>query len=689
MSKNRKVIEVILMLILVVVTISSNALAGKAPVIMLILDASGSMWGEIEGGKKIDIAKSSLSEVIDGLPDDATVGLISYGHRTKGDCNDVEEIISLAKINKENLKNKINGLIPKGKTPITFSIQQAIDSLKKFENESSIILVSDGMETCDQDPCNLVKELNSLGIKFVMNVIGFDVSAEERQQLECIANESGGKYYSANNVNEFEIAAKTVAKESVAVSRVKTVEPSALQCAAAPCSIAELDATFEAELLQKDHKMFYRVEVPAQGYLRAEVSNVPKGNQIGYHFLDSKATEIMKSPSSNAINVQKGTYYIGLYERWGKSLAAPIHAKIVFIKEMDLFEANNSVNNAKPVALGEEISFATYPRWDKDYFKIEAPSDGYINVVISEGAKGVEYKYHFAELIEGDSFKADSIKTITDTSSTNSIRVTKGTYIIGIYDRWEKFPQSLQQAKAKIFFIEEVDGFESNDSPQEAKPVALNEEFSFATYPRGDKDYFKINAPGDGYINVVISEGAKGVAYKYHFVAPGNEDAFKTASLTTIMDTSSSNSIRVTKGTYIIGIYDRWNKFPQSLQEAKSKIYFIEEVDFLEPNNQIKSAAPIKLDREYEFAIYPRNDNDFYRIDVPKEGKLQIMLTESTEGLNYIYHFYDSTGNKLQATYRSNSLTVKPGTYIVGLSDRWNHSPKNLQRGKFKVLLVN
>ena len=85
--------------------------------------------------------------------------------------------------------------------------------IKHLEDETTIILVSDGKETCDPDPCGLVKDLKASGIKFVMHVIGFDVTEAERQELECIAREGGGQYYTASNAGEFLAAAQEVVQK--------------------------------------------------------------------------------------------------------------------------------------------------------------------------------------------------------------------------------------------------------------------------------------------------------------------------------------------------------------------------------------------------------------------------------------------------------------------------------------------
>jgi Ca-activated chloride channel homolog len=182
--------------------------------LIFILDASGSMAAQVQGRIKIDVAKEVLSSLIKDLPMSANVGLVAYGHRQKGDCSDVQELSPLGPINKEELISAIGGIHPKGMTPITFSVQKVAEGLKGIANETTIILVSDGEETCKGDPCALVRELKASGIKFVMHVIGFDVNEKQKAQLSCIARAGGGTYFTARNAAELSTVAKKVVEKT-------------------------------------------------------------------------------------------------------------------------------------------------------------------------------------------------------------------------------------------------------------------------------------------------------------------------------------------------------------------------------------------------------------------------------------------------------------------------------------------
>ncbi len=183
--------------------------ATSASELLLILDASGSMWGQIEGENKISIAKSVLKNLIGELPDNSEVGLIAYGHNKKGDCNDIETIVQPGPLDKAAINQKIDALNPKGKTPITDSVLMAFDLVKANENATTVILVSDGIETCGGDPCQAVKEAKDAGINFIMHVVGFDVGDVDVSELECAAQAGGGLYLSAQNASELTEALET------------------------------------------------------------------------------------------------------------------------------------------------------------------------------------------------------------------------------------------------------------------------------------------------------------------------------------------------------------------------------------------------------------------------------------------------------------------------------------------------
>jgi Ca-activated chloride channel family protein len=174
--------------------------------LMLILDASGSMWGQVGGRPKIEVAREVTSDLVEGLPDGIDVGLTVYGRRREGDCNDVESVVALGPLARDGLIAAVRAVQPKGKTPITHSIQVAADTLRGRPGPSASILVSDGEETCGVDPCGLVRELRQSGIDFAVHVVGIDVDPKVSRQLQCIAEAGGGQFYPAASADRLRAA---------------------------------------------------------------------------------------------------------------------------------------------------------------------------------------------------------------------------------------------------------------------------------------------------------------------------------------------------------------------------------------------------------------------------------------------------------------------------------------------------
>jgi FKBP-type peptidyl-prolyl cis-trans isomerase len=172
----------------------------------LILDASNSMWGQIEGVAKIAIAKEVLEQIINGLPDEMNVGLRLYGHRyglnDRRACQDTELKVPIGPIDKTVLIDIIKKIQPKGKTPLVYSVLQTGDDFKDIPN-GSIILITDGIESCDGDIDAIAPALKESGIELKLHIVGFDIKeAEARAELEAIAKSTQGTYLDAKDSQE-------------------------------------------------------------------------------------------------------------------------------------------------------------------------------------------------------------------------------------------------------------------------------------------------------------------------------------------------------------------------------------------------------------------------------------------------------------------------------------------------------
>ena len=189
----------------------------QAQDLLIILDASGSMWGQMDGQNKIVIARQVLKDLLADLDESSNVGLMVYGHRREGDCQDVELVAPLGTLDRSALAQTIESINPKGKTPITLSIEQAVAAVKSSARPTTIILVSDGLETCDGSPCAAVRAVEEPGVEFVLHVVGFGIEEGDVSQLECAAQAGGGLYFDVQSADELSAALDQVVEAPVEI----------------------------------------------------------------------------------------------------------------------------------------------------------------------------------------------------------------------------------------------------------------------------------------------------------------------------------------------------------------------------------------------------------------------------------------------------------------------------------------
>ena len=169
---------------------------------VIVLDGSGSMWAQIEGEARITIARETLASVLSDFPADLELGLMTYGHREKGNCADIEMLVEPAAGTGGAIAAAAEAINPKGMTPLSDAVRLAAEDLRFTEEKATVILITDGLETCEVDPCALGSELEGQGIDFTTHVLGFGLSDEEGRQVACLAENTGGKYLSAQNGND-------------------------------------------------------------------------------------------------------------------------------------------------------------------------------------------------------------------------------------------------------------------------------------------------------------------------------------------------------------------------------------------------------------------------------------------------------------------------------------------------------
>ena len=171
---------------------------------LFILDYSNSMNEMLYEKTKYEMLLESMRIILSNMSKENKIGVRIYGQRwgiTPYDSCKASNLIAPIKENNfENISKSMSKYSPRGMTPITYSLKQAvIKDFKGLEGEKHIILITDGGENCDESPCKYAMELIKYRKDIKIDVIAFNIDNEDDlDQLECVAKVTKGNLYNAD-----------------------------------------------------------------------------------------------------------------------------------------------------------------------------------------------------------------------------------------------------------------------------------------------------------------------------------------------------------------------------------------------------------------------------------------------------------------------------------------------------------
>lgn len=180
--------------------------------ILFILDASNSMNSSWGSQTRIQAAREVLNQELEALRNvpNTEIALRIYGHQTpfnnvEQDCNDTKLEVPFGINNLEQIKLKIKTVEAKGATPIARSLEAAAEDFPDTLARNIIILITDGLESCDNDPCIIAKKLKTKGVKVTPFVIGLGMDMSYLDKFSCI-----GTYSDAEDKESFRNVFKNI-----------------------------------------------------------------------------------------------------------------------------------------------------------------------------------------------------------------------------------------------------------------------------------------------------------------------------------------------------------------------------------------------------------------------------------------------------------------------------------------------
>lgn len=186
--------------------------------ILFVLDGSQSMYARWENGQKMQIATRLLRQLVDSLEGTKNVELAlrAYGHQYSvtsdgRNCKDTKLEVPFAPTNHKKIIDRLQTIRPRGTTLIAYSLEQAANDFPSCSNcRNVIILITDGIEECDGDPCAVSLALQRKGVILKPFVIGLGLEPNVMDAFKCVGN-----FYDASSEATFKTVLGVVISQAL------------------------------------------------------------------------------------------------------------------------------------------------------------------------------------------------------------------------------------------------------------------------------------------------------------------------------------------------------------------------------------------------------------------------------------------------------------------------------------------
>ncbi|MEQ9328851.1 MAG: VWA domain-containing protein [Rhodospirillales bacterium] len=179
----------------------------KAPEVVLVVDASGSMEDSIPGASsRMQASKGAIGNLVQSMPGDIDIGLIEFT-----DCNQVKRDRFYSPSERQALIDQVNRLSPTRGTPLELAVRRA--GLVISESvEGVIVVVTDGSDSCNGDPCAAARAIASSKPNVKINVIDISGSATN-PSAQCMAQATGGRVFQPNSAAEMQVMVQQASEQ--------------------------------------------------------------------------------------------------------------------------------------------------------------------------------------------------------------------------------------------------------------------------------------------------------------------------------------------------------------------------------------------------------------------------------------------------------------------------------------------
>ncbi|WP_073244024.1 hypothetical protein [Maribacter aquivivus] len=436
------------------------------------------------------------------------------------------------------------------------------------------------------------------------------------------------------------------------------------------------------QIAVEDEIDYFKFSVEQEGVLEINISATPENLRITSDLLNSECEEIFSETANNTGEgysalylIEAGDYVLKFSDFFGEANSND-YSFLVSLNTDDIYEINNSCDNAVDVLIDTEINMAIYPEDDVDYFKFTTVESGVIKIDLYNIPENINLE----TTLRSSSDCIELIKEVNNNIGEGlSLYYTAdaGDYVLEINDRFnDEFNADLLSF---MVTLETSDIYEINNSCTSAKEISLDTEIKAAIYPEDDVDNFKFTTTEEGVLKIEL------------FNIPENinlDVTLRSFSDCTELLNDVNNDVgegltlyyTAEAGDYVLEINDRFNdSFNVDLYSFNVSL---DTSDIYEINNSCSSAKDIEINTEVNSAIYPEDDVDFFKFtitetsnvdilfyNVPYNINLEVTLRSLPDCLEIAKETNNTEGEGLSLT-----STLGPGEYVLEINDRFNDS---------------
>jgi Ca-activated chloride channel family protein len=410
-------------LLILFFTISASAQQPDTRILFL-LDGSGSMYAKMGSDSRITIAKRLLSRLVDSLQsqNNLELALRVYGHqsqKTERNCADTKLEVPFSKNNHREIKESIVDLKPKGTTLIAYSLQEAAyDFPRTPGTRNIIILITDGIEECDGDPCAVSTALQKQGVVLRPFIIGLGLDDQFRNQFECV-----GRFFEAATEDDFEEVLNVVISQAI---NNTSAQINLLDAQGRPTetdvNITLTDAKTGREIYNFMHTLNYR-GIPDTIYLDPSYLYNMKVHTIPAIY-KKNISLVAGTHNTIAIDAAQGNLNLLID---GVTNYKNLQALVIEPKTNDIINIHNFNDNQKYLIGDYKLEILTLPRITQDVnvvqYKtttVQVQQPGKLNVITRKKLEIGIFRVHQGE--------KELVKTLHITANQELTTLQPGTY---------------------------------------------------------------------------------------------------------------------------------------------------------------------------------------------------------------------------------------------------------------------